>query len=116
MHRFNTMAFGFFLIFLGIQLNVVERYVMTPRTANFMSADGDLRSAFQQPVGSNGIVNPANNSPYYQASYQAPNAAIAPAYSTSPISREIRPPRWLCWPVLFLGAVILLNGLAVRRD
>lgn len=107
------MALGFFLVFLGIQLNVVERYVMTPRTANLMSADGDLRSAFRQPVDNGVIVNPANNSPYYQTSYQTP--VTAPAYSTSPISREIRPPRWLCWPVLFLGAVILINGLTLRR-
>lgn len=111
MHRTSTMALGFFLIFLGIQLNVVERYVMTPRTASLMSEDGTLRSTLREPIDNVRNVNTAYDSPYYQASYQTPTTISA----YSPAAREIRPPRWLCWPVLFLGAVILINGLAVRR-
>ena len=111
MHRTTTMALGFFLIFLGIQLNVVERYVMTPRTANLMSSDGDFTNTFRDSADNLQQANTAYNSPYYQASYQAPT----PVSAYSPASREIRPPRWLCWPVLFLGAVILINGLTLRR-
>ena len=109
MHRTTTMAFGFFLIFLGIQLNVVERYIMTPRTANFISSNGTGLSVSERPVET---ANSAYDSPYYQASYQ-PTQAIR---TVEPVSREIRPPRWLCWPVLFLGAVILINGLTLRRN
>ena len=111
MHRTTTMALGFFLIFLGIQLNVVERYVMTPRTANLMSANGDISDTFGGSADNFQQANTAYDSPYYQASYQTPT----PVSTYSPAAREIRPPRWLCWPVLFLGAVILINGLTLRR-
>jgi hypothetical protein len=111
MHRTSIMALGFFLIFLGVQLNVVERYVMTPRMANLMSADGTLRSAIREPINNVRNANKTYESPYYQASYQTPTTIS----SFSPAAREIRPPRWLCWPVLFLGAVVLINGLTLRR-
>lgn len=109
MHRITTIAMGFFLIFLGIQLNVVERYRMTPRTANFLSADGVGAVQVPQLVTA---PQAATQSPYYQASYQAP----APAITRSADSRDLRPPRWLCWPVLFFGAVVLINGAALRHD
>lgn len=109
MHRTTTIALGIFLIFFGVQLNVVERYTMTPRTANFLSADGVVATAIERPTDA---ANSTYNSTYYQTSYQAP-AAVS---TVSPASREIRPPRWLCWPVLFLGAVILINGATLRRD
>lgn len=109
MHRITTIALGFFLIFLGVQLNVVERYTMTPRTANFLSPDGVVATTIERPADN---VNSAYDSSYYQASYQTPTAVS----TISPASREIRPPRWLCWPVLFLGAVILINGATLRRD
>ena len=118
MHRTNIMALGFLLIFLGIQLNVVERYVMTPRMANLLSPNGTVVSAPRLPSDNFGVpgdnfdrVNTAYNSPYYQASYQTP----ATVSGFSPVGREFRPPRWLCWPVLFLGAVILINGMTSRR-
>jgi len=105
------MALGFFLIFVGIQLNVVERYVMTPRTANLLSATGTAASTLNPPADYSLPANTAYNSPYYQASYQTP----ATTSSYLPASRELRPPRWLCWPVLFLGAVILISGITSRR-
>jgi hypothetical protein len=111
MHRITTIALGFFLIFFGVQLNVVERYTMTPRTANFLSPDGVVANAVRQPVD-----RPDNTyeSPYYQAGYQSP--ATSSNRPVAAVSREIRPPRWLCWPVLFFGAVILINGATMHRD
>ena len=109
MHRTTTIAVGFFLIFVGIQLNVVERYTLTPRAANFISTNGAGLSVSERPVET---ANAAYDSPYYQASFQ-PTQTVS---TVAPVSRELRTPHWLCWPVLFLGAVILINGVTLRRD
>ena len=102
------MALGFFLVFFGIQLRMVERYTMTPRMANFFTSDGVLRANLTSPAPS---TVPTVSSPYYQASY----STAAPTINVAAPSRDLVPPRWLCWPVLFLGAVVFLHGFGKRR-
>ena len=128
MSRTKLMSFGFLLIFIGIQLHIVQSFTLTPRVSNFLN-DG----LQQNPnlVGGPGYApqNPAApfdanrqnyNSPYYQASYSNQAAYSNPAAVARPAStfgtgnRTIVPPRWICWPVLFLGAVFILQG-ALRR-
>lgn len=105
MQRISTMTLGFVLIFIGAQLNIIESYTMTPRMANFLSADGIA----VEPAA----VTAQNKAPYYQASWQ--NVSSAAAVNNPPGSREIVLPGWLCWPVLFLGAVVLLQGVSMAR-
>jgi hypothetical protein len=68
-----------------------------------------------------------NNSLFQNASYQNPVAqnrngfapqAIASGYSNQMIGpqKQVTTPKWLGWPILFLGAVLILQGLAMRRD
>lgn len=122
MRRTSIMTLGFVLIFIGVQLNLVETFVLTPRFSNFFSENG--------VAPSNGValnpqlLNPANfdqygrqaANPFYQASYPAGNSNpsfVPPAFSNQ---QQISPPNWICWPVLFLGTVVFLNGLSMRRD
>ncbi|MDB4766515.1 hypothetical protein OAG71_02375 [bacterium] len=116
MSRTSLMSTGFLLIFLGIQLNIVESFTMTPRVSNFLNDNfsGNPNAiADANPVP--GLRIDANrqnyNSPYYQTSY----ANNAPQINTTLVpqihDRTINPPRWICWPVLFLGAVMILQGL-----
>ena len=120
MSRTSLMSMGFLLIFLGIQLNIVESFTMTPRVSNFVNdnfsgnpnvnpnaiADNNLVPGFRADANRQNY-----NSPYYQTSY----ANNAPQINTTLIpqihDRTISPPRWICWPVLFLGAVLILQGL-----
>ena len=120
MSRTSLMSTGFLLIFLGIQLNIVESFTMTPRVSNFVSDNfsgnpnvGPSAIAEANPVpGFGQDANRQNyNSPYYQTSY----ANDTPQFNNSLIpqvhNRTFSPPRWICWPVLFLGAVMILQGL-----
>ena len=129
MRRTSIMTMGFVLIFIGIQLNLVETYVLTPRFSNFLSENGvsDPSTGHPPTIIPNGMVNLNNNnqqnirntpynSPYYQASFpQVQPPQFSPVASLSGQAKTFSPPKWLCWPVLFLGAVLFLQGLAMQR-
>lgn len=118
MSRTSLMSIGFLLIFTGIQLNVVESFTMTRRVSNFLSdnftddanANGMATDA-QLPVPQYDADRQNYNSPYYQASFANNEAQFQPAPVPQVGNRTINPPRWICWPVLFLGAVMILQGL-----
>jgi len=116
MSRTSLITMGFLLIFLGIQLNVVKSFTMTPRISNFLSdnfagnPDGlNVPSPVSSPQSDANRQN--YNSPYYQASYgnNATQFQRAPAIGIG--NRTVNPPQWICWPVLFFGAVLLLQGI-----
>lgn len=123
MRRTSIMTLGFVLIFIGIQLHFVQSYVLTQRVSDFLSEKSGPVQA-QPSYGfppANSSANTAFNSPYYQASYGAGNSqaplVVPPAYgNTSVDSRAVTPPRWLCWPILFLGTVVFLHGFSMRRN
>lgn len=104
MRRSSIMTLGFVLIFLGIQLNLVQSYELTPRFSNFLSENGQMSNV--------ATTNQKFNSPYYQASY--PNVKVNQPNLFPGNVKTITPPTWLCWPVLFFGAVIFLHGLGKR--
>jgi len=117
MRRTSTMTLGFVLIFLGIQFALVDSYLLTPRIVNFMSQDGrfaQVASPAAAPIGQT-AQNPYSQSPYSQVGYQAPSQ-LPPVLTSAPLAnRTITPPRWLCWPLLFCGTVVLLQGVAKPR-
>ena len=110
MRRTAMMTTGFVLIFLGIQLNLVQSYTLTPRFSNFLSENASANMAPQA------IPNTPYNSPYYQASFGTSDPRIAPAFAPAAPPKTISPPTWLCWPVLFLGMVLFLHGFSMRRN
>ena len=108
------MTLGFVLIFLGIQFALVDSYQLTPRIANFLSEQGSIPQLVPPQVVQNSNQRPY--SPYSQAGYQVPQQQAPPLVtSISPERRTITPPRWLCWPMLFCGTVVLLHGLGKPR-
>ena len=122
MSRTATMATGFFLVLAGLQLYLVESFTMTPRVSHFFNDKFTQQYPSAVPSFQNNVAASGNfsapgqnyNSPYYQASYSQPNGnQIASSGPVAPISSgqsTIVPPRWICWPVLFLGAFLLLQG------
>jgi hypothetical protein len=112
MNRTVVMTLGFLLVFFGIQLNVVDTYVLTPRMANFLSDQlPDQQNQIQ--VAPNATAA-SQQQPFVQAGY----ASNQPGYAvpqTGSVSRTIQPPGWLGWPIMFLGAVFFLNGLSIRQ-
>lgn len=71
-------------------------------------------------VGSSGFGS-QNSSVFQSASYQTPYQP-APAMNQAAGAngfwpqKQISTPRWLGWPVLFLGAVFVLHGASMRRS
>lgn len=114
MNRTAVMTLGFLFVFFGIQMNVVDSYVLTPRMANFLSNKLPDAQAIQPNVFD------ANQQPgtFTQAGYTN-SPPVQPGAVSQPFSsganRVIRPPGWIGWPVMFLGAVFFLNGLSIRR-
>ena len=111
MRRTSTMTLGFVLIFLGIQLTIVDSYLLTPRITHFLS---------QQESGGVDSTLVANqqqiNYPFRQVSYQNGQVPFVPGYQGAVTQQRVTPPKWLCWPVLFCGTVILLHGAAMKRQ
>ena len=115
MNRTVVMTLGFLLIFFGIQLNVVDSYVLTPRMANFLS---DQLS--EPSVSANGgVVDPQTGQPVQSGQFAqvgfSPNEGGAIQMRPNSVNRVIRPPGWIGWPIMFLGAVFFLNGLSIRQ-
>ena len=124
------MTTGFVLIFLGLQLHLVNTFVLTPRFSNFLAehASGAEQTPTQAFLPSAGYTNPMaqnQNSPFFQASFpqntlQNPQAPMMPmaAISNPRLAgpKSFSPPKWLCWPVLFMGTVVLLHGISMRRS
>lgn len=111
MRRTSTMTLGFVLIFLGIQLAVVDSYLLTPRITHFLSQQ---ESDAAQPAI---VSNPIQRNPYRQVAFQPLGSQRpVPGYEGAVTQQRVTPPKWLCWPVLFCGTVVLLQGATMKRD
>jgi hypothetical protein len=128
MSRTATMATGFFLILAGIQLHLVESFTLTPRMSHFLNDSFSHQHPLAAQVPPNSVATSGDlsaprqnyNSPYYQASYSQPGGNQLATPSPATAMRDngqstVAPPRWFCWPVLFLGAFLLLQGATKPR-
>ncbi|MCH2181249.1 MAG: hypothetical protein MK108_04520 [Mariniblastus sp.] len=132
MSRSSIMTNGILLVLFGFQLNLVDTYVMTPQFTGFWNErfSGPLfaeettapqvaqqeSSGFMSSFGfGNSDQNQASAVPVSQASFsQDKNAADATISDDS--LKQFTPPSWICWPLIFLGAVLFLHGAAFGRD
>ena len=112
MRRTSIMTLGLVLIFIGIQLNLVKTYVLTPRFSNLL-ADYAI---VEREVVVAGALAEVRSSSYYQASYAKNNPAKSKLGKSGLGYQKITTPTWLCWPILFLGTVVFLNGASKRRE
>ena len=113
MRRTSIMTLGLVLIFIGIQLNLVDTYVLTPRFSNLFAdhatVEREVASVSPQPE-----VRASN---YYRASYSNNSRTAAKSEKSGlGVQKKITTPTWLCWPILFLGTVVFLNGFSIRRE
>ena len=113
------MMIGFLLIFIGIQLNLVRTYTLSPGATKFWNENleelEDLPVLDLAPVAADG-----NGPPFSQASYgtQQNYGSVQPRMSVPTMlggPKQITPPDWLCWPFIFIGAASAFYGLVLRR-
>ena len=130
MSRSSIMTNGILLVLLGFQLNLVDTYVMTPQFTGFWNErfSGPLfaeetaapQVAQQESSGfmsSFGFGNSNNDpsAPVSQASFSQDKNSSSATVSEDSL-KKFTPPSWLCWPLIFLGAVLFLHGAAFGRD
>lgn len=108
------MTLGFVLIFLGAQLALVDSYLLTPRISNFLSQQELDVDRGANPMA---LRNPQTaGSPFSLAGYSNGRQPLVPGYQGAVTQKRVTPPKWLCWPVLFCGTVVLLQGVSMKRD
>ena len=92
-NRNQFMLIGVVLLFLGIQLRMVDSYVLTESSARFLAkqTQAERASAFPLP-----------------AAMTAPS--LLPAQH-----RRIQPPRWLSWAFISAGVILSLHSLAMKK-
>jgi uncharacterized protein YqcC (DUF446 family) len=83
---------GLVLLALGIQLRMVESFELTP----------DLTQLLAEQSG------------HPLASVNAGTAAVSP--SQKPIAtKTVRPPQWLGWALVSIGATLIMHSMAMKR-
>jgi hypothetical protein len=101
------------LIFIGIQLNLVDTYVLTPRFSNLLADHATV----EREVEAVRPTSEARSTNYYRASYQNNTRTESKLEKSGlGVQKKISTPTWLCWPILFLGTVVFLNGFSIRRE
>lgn len=135
MRRRTIMTIGFLLMFIGIQLNVVRTYTLTPKATKFWMENIEEPALATQPPmqqmapqqmapQAQAAYNGYANSPFSQASYgngaNAYGANYAPMQVPAPRPamygpKQFSPPEWICWPFIFVGTAFVLYGLILAR-
>lgn len=122
----RNIIIGFLLMFIGIQLNVVRTYTLSPKATKFWMENVEAPTYVAQqtplvqlPQAQSGY-NSYANSPYSQASYGNNTGSYvqqAPVLRSAPYGpKRLTPPDWICWPFIFVGAVFVLYGSVLGRN
>jgi hypothetical protein len=93
--EFNRNQFfilGLVLLFFGIQLRMVETFVLNEKSSRFLAER----------------LNPA------LADGSGAVRSFMPSIGPTP-RRTIRPPEWLGWALVSIGSVLILHSLAMKK-
>lgn len=93
MNRYHYMALGLVLVLLGVQFRYVDSLRLTPQTTQFLAKKFGKKPAPTNPLMS---ILPKT----------AP--AIQP-------QKTIRPPKWLGYSLLSIGAVLMFQSLMMKK-
>ena len=95
---FNRNQFfflGMFLLLIGIQVRMVQTYVLSPEVTKFLAE----RSGNQTVAVATNVSSDAQ--------------MMAPGAPT--ITKSLQPPEWLGWCIISIGAVLVLHSLAMPK-
>ena len=94
--EFNRNQFfflGLVILLLGLQFRMVESFELTPAASRFLA----------EKTGKVNVASTQNPSPDF--------GATAPLVGT----QVVRPPEWLGWCLMSVGAVLILHSLAMPK-
>jgi len=92
LNRNQFFLIGVLLVLLGSQFRLLDTVVLTPGAAKLLIGE-------PRPVPT--------------ASFSLPN--LLPGQRPAAAARTIRPPEWLGYSLLSIGAVLILHALALPR-
>lgn len=90
-NRNQYFMMGLVLLFLGIQLRLVDSYVLTEKATAFLAEHMQKGDAVTD--GTNRLLRAAG----------------------PPMRKIIHPPEWLGWCLMSVGSVLILHSLAMPR-
>ncbi len=97
-HYFMT---GIVLLFLGIQVRMVDTYVLTKEASDVVTKK--LKKAKSEEP------------PQQQAASFFSFAPPPPPPVLIPKQHKLKPPKWIGWALVSAGAVLILHSLAMKR-
>ncbi|TWT48460.1 hypothetical protein [Botrimarina hoheduenensis] len=92
MNRNQFLFLAIILVLLGMQLRMVQAYELTPEATRFLA---------QRAMAS--------------ADPLAAMAGATPALPANLPPKVVRPPDWLGWSLVSIGAVLFFHSLVMRR-
>lgn len=93
MNRNHYFLIGLVILFLGLQLRMVDTFVVNEDTAKFVAEQmnrSEVASTNSMPISLNQTGIPQ-------------------------VRRTIKPPRWIGWSLLSIGGIFVLHSLALRK-
>ena len=92
-NRNQYFMLGIVILLLGIQLRMVETYVLNEKSARFISLQMQKIPKKKKRVSTKRVLQAA-----------------------SPLSMQpIHPPNWLGWALISVGSVLILHSLAMKN-
>lgn len=95
-NRNHYFIAGAVILLFGVQFRMVDSYVLNEPASRFLA---EKFSSPEKQVATNTIL---------------PTMELAAPGSSVPL-RTIRPPVWLGWACISVGAVLMLHSLALKR-
>ena len=86
---------GLLVLLIGVQLRMVSSYVLTPETTRLLAQNSQATATASPPP----LAFSASSS--------------APALPTT--RKVVRPPEWLGWCLMSVGAVLILHSLSMKK-
>jgi hypothetical protein len=97
LNRNQYFLFGLVLLLVGIQLRMVDSYVLNEQATKFLAEKFGTRA--QDAAAQTAL----------------PTLDLATGGAGSVPMRTVRPPIWLGWAFMSVGAVLVLHSLAMKR-
>jgi hypothetical protein len=88
LNRHQFLFLGLFVLLVGLQFRYVDAYVLNPQTTKFLAERTGLATSSATAV--------------FSAAGSAPR-------------KVVKPPEWLSWCLISVGAVLALHSLAMPR-
>ena len=92
--RNHYFAAGLVVLFLGIQIQLVQSFVLTEQATTFLA----------KHVQKTSVEQPQSMATYLAASGPRPLA-----------KKSLTPPNWLGWAMISVGSVLVLHSLALPK-